>query len=267
MKRIARKSLLMAVALSLLLSGTDGWAAVAGRALLTDAPSRVKPGNLILCTISGDERKFETLVEGKVVDARFSPDGKQVVYGADGTIKIMDLKTRASRDLGPYAAEFTYFNWGLDNKIYWSDGPELREIFSIDIGTKEKKSVHKGNAGRSTVSLDGKKAAWVMPPVCAVIGGKTYGFMGGCGGAVSPSGKYLTSNLTTTHNLMGILTFDDNGPSSKPIATVVAVRGSINGFFFVRKMDCTATILKKFNDCCCRACMNTSTVSHLYFTH
>ena len=237
MKRIAGKSLLMAAVLSLLLSGANGWAAVAGKVLLTDAPSRVKPGNLILCLIVGEERKFETLVEGKVVDARFSPDGKQVVYGADGTIKIMDLKTRASRDIGSYAAEFTYFNWGLDNKICFSDGPELREIFSIDIGTKEKKTVHKGNGGRSTVSLDGKKAAWVMPPVCAFIGGKTYGFMGGCGGAVSPSGKYLTSNLTTTHNLMGILTFDDSGPSGKPIATVVAVRGSINGFFFGRTDD------------------------------
>ena len=76
-----------------------------------------------------------------------------------------------------------------------------------------------------------------MPPVCAVIGGKTYRYMGGCGGAVSPSGKYLTSNLTTSHVLMGIFSFDDNGPSEKPIATVSAVRGAINGFSFGRTDD------------------------------
>jgi hypothetical protein len=85
------------------------------------------------------------------------------------------------------------------------------------------------------MSLDGKRVAWVMPPVCAAVGGKTYGIMGGCGGAVSPSGRYLTSNLTTTHNLMGIFTFDENGPSAKPITNVAALGDhAINGFFFGR---------------------------------
>ncbi len=244
MKSIAGKMLLPTAALALLMGGASARAAVRGRALLLDAPNRTKPGDLLLCLINGEERKFETLVKGKVVDARFSPDGKQIVYGLDKMIKIMDLKTRASRDIGPFETEFTYFNWTLDNKIYWSDG-DMRQIFSMDIKTKKKQMVHKGNKGRSTVSLDGKKAAWVIPPVAAVIGGKQYRFMGGCGGAVSPSGKYLSSNLTTSHKLMGILTFDDNGPSKKPIATITAPSSyAFNGFYFGRTDDWVCYVLE-----------------------
>jgi hypothetical protein len=223
----------------LILSGASAWAGVGGKVLLTDAPSRVMPGNLVLGTITGGQTNFQTLVEGQIIDARFSPDGKQVVYGLDGTIKVMNLETRKSKDIETYSTNnLTYFNWGTDNRIYWSDGKEMREIFSVDLGTREKKMVHKGNAGRSTVSLDGKRAAWVMPPVCSFIGGKTFRFMGGCGGAVSPSGKYLTSNLTTSHNLIGIFTFGDEGPSEKPVAYVAALNNyAINGFFFGRSDD------------------------------
>jgi hypothetical protein len=237
MKTTIQKSALVAALLTLVLSCANSWAEVGGKALLTDAPSRVKPGNLILCSLSGGEKKFETLVTGNVVDGRFSPDGKQIVYGVDHMIKIMNLESRVSQDIGPYTAEFTYFNWSLDNKIYWADGPKdnVREIFSIDIKTKEKKSAHKGFEDRCTVSLDGTKAAWVMPPRCAVLGGKQYQYMGGCGGSISPSGKFLTSNLTTSHVLIGIFSFDDNGPSEKPIAYVSALRDhAINGFFFGR---------------------------------
>jgi hypothetical protein len=214
-------------------------AGVRGRALLTDGPSRVKPGNLFLCTVNGDERKMEKLVEGPVIDARFSPDGKQAVYGMGGKIIILDLATRKSREIGQYTADFTYFNWCQGDRICWSDGEDAREIFSVDLEGGDKKSIYKGNAGRSTMSLDGKRVAWVMPPVCADIGGKkTYRIMGGCGGAVSPSGKYLTSNLTTTHNLMGIFTFGEDGPSEKPIANVVALGDhGINGFHFGRTDD------------------------------
>jgi len=218
-----------------LLNGPPARAAVRGRALLLDAPSRVKPGNLVLCTLKGDERAFRTLVEGDVIDAHFSPDGKGVVYGVGGTIKVMDLAAGTTRDVGPYTAPFTYFNWTRDNKIYWSDGPDLREIYSIDLETKAKKAVHKGNRGRSTVSVDGTRAAWVLPPVCAFIGGKQYRIQGGCGGAVSPSGRYLTSNLTTSHRLIGIFTFGEAGPSASPVRTVAGARGyGINGFSFGR---------------------------------
>jgi hypothetical protein len=232
------KALLLSATMAVGLGATDASAGVRGRALLTDGPSRVKPGNLILCTINGDERKMEKLVEGPVIDARFSPDGKQVVYGMSGKIMILDLATRKSREIGQYTIDFTYFNWCQGDRICWSDGPEAREIFSVDLEGKDRKSVYKGNAGRTTMSLDGKRLAWVMPPVCAAIGGKTYGIMGGCGGSVSPSGRYLTSNLTTTHNLMGIFTFDENGPSPKPITTVVALGDhAINGFHFGRTDD------------------------------
>jgi PA14 domain-containing protein len=232
------KGILIVGAMLTLFCCIESWAGVRGRALLIDGADRGKPGDLILCHIHGEGRKLEVLVKGKVVDARFSPDGKQVVYGLDKMIKIMDLKTRASRDLCAFTATFTYFNWTLDNNIYWSDGAKAQEIVRVDIKTGKKETVHKGNRGRTTVSLDGKKASWVIPPVCAFIGGKQYGYMGGCGGAVSPSGKYLTSNLTTSHKLMGILTFGENGPSEKPITVVVGPANyAINGFFFGRSDD------------------------------
>jgi PA14 domain len=241
-RRLFSRATLVLVLL-LLLGGADAWAAVRGRALLIDSPHRCKPGNLILCVINGEKRKFETLAEGKVIDARFSPDGKGVVYGVDGKIRIMNLKTRKSRDLCPYEAgkeNFTYFNWGTGDKIYWSGGKDHRQIFCFDIKTRQKTEVHKGNKGRSTVSLDGKRAAWVMPPVAAFVGGKQFRYQGGCGGAVSPSGKYLTSNLTTTHMLMGILTFGPEGPSKNPL-TVVSSPGpgknAFNGFSFGRTDD------------------------------
>jgi hypothetical protein len=237
MMKPARIILLSTATLVLLLSGADARAAVRGKALLLDAPHRYKPGNLILCVINGEKRKFETLAEGKVIDARFSPDGKKVVYGLDGKVKIMDLEKRKSRDVGSFAAKFTYFTWGLGEKIYFTDGEDMRQIFCLDIKSGKRTLVHKGNKGRSTVSLDGKRAAWVMPPVAAFVGGKTYRYVGGCGGAVSPSGKYLTSNVTTGHRLMGIVAFDENGPSGKPIASVTAPpinNYTFNGFSFGR---------------------------------
>ncbi len=238
MKGLARKGAFVTALLMLLLSGLNSEAAVRGKVLLIDAPDRGKPGNVMLCTMDGKERNFETLVEGKVVDARFSPDGKQMVYGLNKTIRVMDLKTRAARDLCSFEADFTYFNWGLNNKIYWSDGPEMRQIFCMDIPTKKKTLIHKGNNGRTTLSVDGKVASWVIPPVCSFVGGKTFRYMGGCGGSVSPSGKFLTSNLTTSHKLMGIFSLDQNGPSKKPIATVSALLNhSINGFSFSRSDD------------------------------
>jgi hypothetical protein len=79
----------------------------------------------------------------------------------------MDLASRAARDVGAYSTnDFTYFNWCTNNAIYWSDGKNMREIFSLDLATGTTQQVHKGNAGRTTVSADGKRAAWVMPPVC-----------------------------------------------------------------------------------------------------
>ena len=232
------RSVLLPAAMIFCLGAGGASAGVRGRALLTDAPSRVKPGNLVLCTVSGDERKLEKLVEGPVIDARFSPDGKQVVYGMDKKIFILDLATRKSREIGQYAADFTYFSWCQDGRICWSDGPDAREIFSVDLEGKNRKSIYKGNAGRTTMSLDGKRVAWVMPPVCAMIGGKTYRIMGGCGGAVSPSGRYLTSNLTTNHNQIGIFSFGEDGPSEKPIAYVAALKNhAINGFYFGRSDD------------------------------
>jgi PA14 domain len=242
---MAKRILLSTAILALLLGGTDVRAAVRGRALLVDAPHRCKPGELLLCRINGEEKKFEKLVKGQVVDARFSPDGKQIVYGIDGKIKIMDLATRKSRDVGSFAAKFTYFNWGSGEKIYFTDGADLRQIFCLDIKSGKRTMIHKGNKGRSTVSLDGKKAAWVIPPVAAFTGGKQFRFMGGCGGAVSPSGKYLTSNLTTSHKLMGILTFGKDGPSKKPIATVTAPgKFSFNGFYFGRSDDWVCYVLE-----------------------
>lgn len=237
----ALKRALQAAAIMLLIYGVHARAAVSGRALLTDAPSRVKPGNLVLCTIRGGEKKFETLVTGNVIDAHFSPDGKQAVYGMDGMVRIIDLETRASRELAPYTAEFTYFNWCLDNKIYWSDGKECREIACTDVTTREKKTAFKAGSDRSTMSLDGKGIAWVKPPVCALAGEnglKQFLYMGGCGGAISPSGKFLTSNLTTTHKLMGIFSLNEQGPSAKPVALVTAqLNHAINGFSFGRSDD------------------------------
>lgn len=181
------------------------------------------------------ERSFETLVEGGVVDARFSPDGKSMVFGIDKTIRVMDLQTRAVRKVGTFEADFTYFTWGTGNKIYWSDGDKLREIFRLDLATGETTSIHKGNSGRSTVSADGKKAAWVLPPVAAFIGGKQFRYQGGCGGAVSPNGRYLSSNLTTSHRLLGILEFGADGPSDQLVATVPAPENfAFNGFHFGR---------------------------------
>lgn len=243
--RTAQKALLQAVMASLLLCAASGWSAVRGRALLIDAPDRGKPGDLILCLINGEERKLETLVKGQVIDARFSPDGKKIVYGMAGTIKTMDLKTRTSQDICPYTAGFTYFNWCRDNRVYWSDGVDKREIFSVDLATKKKVLVHKGNKGRATVSLDGKRAAWVIPPVCATVGSKQYRYMGGCGGSISPSGKYLTSNLTTSHKLMGIFAFGSEGPGEKPMASVTAPdKYAFNGFFFGRTDDWVCYVLE-----------------------
>ena len=242
MSTISRLTTVLAAVLGLALGGADGLAGVRGRALLTDAPSRVKPGNLFLCTINGDERKLEKLVEGPVVDAHFSPDGKQAVYGMGGKVMVVDLATKSSREVGAYVTELTYFNWGLDDKVYFSDGQDAKkdpvEIFCLDLKTKEKKAIHKGTAGRSTVSNDGRRVAWVMPPVCAEVGGKQYRYMGGCGGSISPSGKYLTSNLTTTHKIMGIFEFGADGPSAQPVATVTGLKNyAINGFSFGRSDD------------------------------
>jgi hypothetical protein len=231
----ATQCLCTAALLALLLNATTSLAAIRGKALLLDAPSRVKPGNLLLCTLHGEETTRETLVEGQVLDARFSPDGKQVVYVVDGAIKIIPLDTRVSRELCPCTSNLTTVTWCAGDRILWADGDEMREIWSFDLAAKEKKVLCKGRGGRVTLSLDGKRAAWVMPPICMEIGGKTYGYMGGCGGAVSPGGKYLTSNLTTSHKLMGIFALGDNGPSGKPIATVVAPGNhAFNGFFFGR---------------------------------
>ncbi len=230
-----RKLALASAALLLALAGAEARAAVRGRALLVDAKTRTEPGDLLLCTLAGTERKFDTLVEGQVVSARFSPDGRKIVYLQDGKIRVMDLATRKSRDVGTCAAKLTYVNWGTGEKIYYSDGKDLTEIFCLDMKTGQKRQIHKGNKGRSTVSLDGRKAAWVIPPVAGLVGGKQFRYMGGCGGAVSPSGNYLTSNLTTSHKLMGIFTFGADGPSAKPIATVTAPdKYAFNGFYFGR---------------------------------
>ncbi|MCW8129500.1 MAG: hypothetical protein KIS92_03870 [Planctomycetota bacterium] len=235
------RRMILAALVALAVLPVCAWGEVSGKALLTDAATRVKPGNLILCTLLGGEKKFETIVTGNVIDARFSPDGTQVVFGLDHKIKTMNLATRAVQEVGAYTSDFTYFTWCQDDKIYYSDGKDLTEIFGLDLKTKAQQSVFKGNGGRSTVSLDGKCVAWVMPPVCAVLSGgkgQVFRYMGGCGGAVSPSGKYLTSNLTTTHKLMGIFSLGENGPSPKPIAYVKALANhAINGFHFGRSDD------------------------------
>lgn len=240
-----KKNFILVLVIILTLSFTNIFSDVKGKALLIDASNRTKPGNLLLCKINGKDKKMEVIVKGNVVDAHFSPDGKEVVYGLDKMIKIMNLKTRKSRDICPFVADLTYFNWCLDNKIYWSDGEGQREIFRVDIKTKKKEMVHKGNKGRSTISLDGKVAAWVLPPVCSFVGGKTYRYMGGCGGAVSPSGKYLTSNLTTSHKLMGVFSLGKNGPTKKPIANVIAPgKFRFNGFYFGRTDDWICYVLE-----------------------
>jgi hypothetical protein len=191
------------------------------------------------------ERRFETLAEGQVVDAKFSPDGKRICYGVDGKVKVMDLATRKSRDVGSYTAKFTYFNWCTGEKIYFSDGEKGREVVCLEIKTGKRTVVHKGYAGRCTVSLDGKRAAWVMPPVAGFVGGKLSRYTGGCGGAVSPSGKYLTSNLTTTHKLMGIFRFNDDGPAKNPFTVVSAPgRTAFNGFSFGRNEDWVCYVLE-----------------------
>ncbi len=237
--RFSHKALLAAMVA--LLSASPALA-VRGKTLLLDAPDRTAPGDLVLGTINGDDLTYEVLAKGKVVDAGFSPDGKQVVFGVDATVKIMDLATRKVRDLCTYDGELTYFNWTSDGRILWS---EDRTIFAADLKTGEKMEVHKGNKGRSTISQDGKRAAWVMPPVAAEVGGKQYRYQGGCGGAVSPSGKYLTSNLTTTHRLIGIFEFRDDGPTAKPVKTIPGPEHyAVNGFFFGRSDDWVLFVLE-----------------------
>jgi hypothetical protein len=248
MTSISGKTLLPVTALALLLGGAGARAAVRGRALLIDAPHRCKPGKLLLCVIEGEKRKFETLVDGQVVDAHFSPDGKRICYGVNGKIMIMDLATRKSTELCAYEAgknNFTYVSWGTGDKIYWSGGKDLRQVFCFDMKAGKKTPVHKGNKGRSTISLDGKRLAWVMPPVAGFVGGKQFRYQGGCGGAVSRSGKYLTSNLTTTHKLMGIFHFNEDGPSKNPF-TVVAAPGryAFNGFSFASNEDWVCYVLE-----------------------
>ncbi len=253
----ASRALSLAIALAAALGATgagaetrapEAVAAIRGRALLIDAPHRCKPGDLLLCRIDGAERKFETLAKGPVMDAQFSPDGKRIVCAVDGKIRVMDPASRKSEDLCAYEAgkdNFTYVNWGTGDRIYWSGGTSCREIFCFDMKSKQKTVVHKGNGGRSTVSLDGKRAAWVMPPVCGFVGGKQFRYTGGCGGSVSPSGKYLTSNLTTTHKLMGIFSFGDDGPSKNPF-TVASAPGkyAFNGFSFARNEDWVCYVLE-----------------------
>ncbi len=202
---------------------------------LNGRPQERRMGDNGTLVLDGFGRTFETLVEGAVVDAGFSPDGNSVVYGMDKSIRIMNLETRAVREVGSFEADFTCFNWGTGDRIYWSDGDKLREIFRLDLATGEKTSVHRGNQGRSSVSLDGTKAAWVLPPVAAFTGGKQFRYQGGCGGYVSPSGRYLSSNLTTGHRLLGILEFGEDGPSDQLVATVTAPKNyAINGFHFGR---------------------------------
>ncbi|MHC4913937.1 MAG: PA14 domain-containing protein [Planctomycetota bacterium] len=245
MKRTAQGLMHLTAALVLLFGGASARAAVRGRALLVDGTHRTKPGNLLLCVIKGDERKLETLEEGQIIDARFSPDGKQIVYAREGKIKVMDLATRKAREVGTYTADLTYVNWCTGDRIYFTDGKDKREIFCMELATGKRTMVHKGNKGRSTVSLDGKKAAWVIPPVAAFIGGKQFRYQGGCGGAVSPSGKYLSSNLTTTHKLMGIFTFGQDGPSKGPMVTASAPENyAFNGFFFGRSDDWVCYVLE-----------------------
>lgn len=222
------------------LCAAEAVAQVRGRALLLDGPSRVKPGNLVLCTINGMERRMEPLVTGAVMDAHFSPDGKQIVFGMDGMIRTMDLATRAISEICPYSgdpAQDIVFTWGANNRVYWSD-PVNRGIMCVDLATKECKLAHKGGGNRATVSHDGTRSAGVMPPLCAFIGGKQFRYTGGCGGSISPSGRFLTSNLTQTHQLIGIYAFEEDGPAAHPLTVVVARRGQgINGFSFGRNDD------------------------------
>lgn len=289
-----------------------------GKALLSDAADRVKPGNLSLCTLwSGDEIKLSkatygnfasnlvadvtdtiasmlrpdglhfqvstsvlkldpaprvpktlkieytlngapqerTMVDGgfmivdhigrkierladNVIDAVFAPDGKQVVFGTQGAIKTLDLQSRKVKDVGRYSAtnELVWFTWGDGDNIYYSDGEKLREVHRLNLPSGEVTVVNKGYGGRMTVSHDGTRLAWVMPPVAGFVGGKRFRYQGGCGGAVSPSGRYLTSNLTTSHNLIGILEMGTNGPSEQLIQTIVSPEKpyAVNGFHFGR---------------------------------
>lgn len=289
-----------------------------GRALLSDAADRVKPGNLSLCTLwSGDEiklikatygnfesnlvadvteklvsmlqpdglhfqvgvdvfkldpaprvsktlkieytlngapqertmpdggfmvvnligRKIEWLADD-VIDAGFAPDGKQIVFGAQGAIKTLDLQSRKVKEVGRYGAtnELVWFTWGEGDNIYYSDSDNLREVYRLNLQSGDTAMVNKGYSGRVTVSLDGSRLAWVMPPVAGFMGGKHFRYQGGCGGAISPSGRFLTSNLTTTHNLIGILAMDTNGPSEQLVGMVVAPERpyAVNGFHFGR---------------------------------
>jgi hypothetical protein len=89
MKTRTLKKTIIAATLAVALNHTALWAGVIGKALLTDAPSRIKPDNLFLCFVNGEERRMEKLAVGPVIDAHFSPDGMRVVYGVDGMIKVM----------------------------------------------------------------------------------------------------------------------------------------------------------------------------------
>ncbi|MBL8026959.1 MAG: T9SS type A sorting domain-containing protein [Fibrobacteres bacterium] len=227
----------LAMLLILVLSGSS-WAA-RGKALMLNATgteARTTPGDLIMCTMDGTKRTYDTLVRGQVWGPGFSPDGKKIAYAFNSTVFALDLSTRASESLGTCAAfsACPNMNWTTDNKILWSDGAS-NKIFRIDVATKKRDTVHTGTTGRISTSIDGKRAAWVMPPRAAIIGGKEYAYPGGCGGAISPSGKYLSCNYNTGHKTINIYEFLDNGPAQVEIATVYAPTADpINGIKFGR---------------------------------
>jgi len=182
--------------------------AVRGRALLLNATgteARTTPGDLVMCTIDGTKRTNDTLVKGQVWGPGFSPDGKKIAYTLNSTVYAFDIASRTSDSLGTCAAfsACPNMNWTTDNKILWSDGSS-NKIFRIDVATKKRDTVHTGTTGRISTSQDGKRTAWVMPPRAAFIGGKEYGYPGGCGGAISPSGKYLSCNYNTGHKTINI---------------------------------------------------------------
>ena len=188
-------------------------------------------------TINHIGRTIEEL-DTDVIDARFAPDGKAVVYGKQGVIKTIDLQSRKVTDVGHYSNtnDLTWFTWGADNNIYYADGEKLREVHQLNLKSGENKIVNTGAGGRVTVSYDGTRLAWVMPPVAGFMGGKRFRYQGGCGGAVSTSGRYLTSNLTTTHKLLGIFEMSETGPSEQMVELVKAPQKpyAINGFHFGR---------------------------------